>query len=255
MTFDEFDAKMRVFETASDICVLPEMFFVARLDGRSFTRLTKNVLKFEAPYDVRFRDLMVATAKSLMHSGFNVRYGYIQSDEISLLFSPTETQFKRKLRKFNSVLAAEASARFTLDTGQVAAFDCRVSQLPNLDLVSDYFRWRSADALRNSLNSHCYWAIRKSGATSKQATRRLIGLSISSKHDLLHKEFGINFNTLPDWQKRGVGLYWEQYFKTAENPVTGEMKTTTRRRVKVDFELPIKNEYSKMVKQLAGLSL
>ena len=69
MTFDEFDAKMRVFETASDICVLPEMFFVARLDGRSFTRLTKNVLKFEAPYDVRFRDLMVSTAKSLMYSG------------------------------------------------------------------------------------------------------------------------------------------------------------------------------------------
>ena len=79
----------------------------------------------------------------------------------------------------------------------------------------------------------------------------MIGLSISSKHDLLHNEFGIKFKTLPDWQKRGVGLYWEQYFKTAENPVTGEMKTATRRRVKVDFELPIKNEYSKMIKQLA----
>ena len=33
MTPDEFDAKMRVFETASDICVLPEMYMVARLDA------------------------------------------------------------------------------------------------------------------------------------------------------------------------------------------------------------------------------
>ena len=41
MKFDDLDKKMRVFETAGDQCVLPEMFMVARLDGRSFTRLTK----------------------------------------------------------------------------------------------------------------------------------------------------------------------------------------------------------------------
>jgi len=124
MTFNEFDAKMRVFETATDICVLPEMFFVARLDGRSFTRLTKEVLNFEAPFDVRFRDMMIATTRSLMETGFDVRYAYVQSDEISILFSQTETQFKRKLRKFISVLAAEASAKFSLDAGVAATFDC-----------------------------------------------------------------------------------------------------------------------------------
>ena len=40
MTFDELDERMRVFETAADYCVLPGIFMVARLDGRSFTRLT-----------------------------------------------------------------------------------------------------------------------------------------------------------------------------------------------------------------------
>jgi tRNA(His) guanylyltransferase len=34
MNFDELDTKMRVFETAHDFCVLPQMFMVARLDGR-----------------------------------------------------------------------------------------------------------------------------------------------------------------------------------------------------------------------------
>jgi tRNA(His) guanylyltransferase len=56
MKFDELDAKMRVFETAHDLCVLPGIFMVARIDGRNFTRLTKEVFKFEAPFDPKFRD-------------------------------------------------------------------------------------------------------------------------------------------------------------------------------------------------------
>lgn len=105
MTFDELDEKMRVFETAADYCVLPGIFMVARLDGRSFTRLTKEVCKFEAPFDERFRDMMIATTESLMTSGFQVIYGYTESDEISLLFALNERQFGRKLRKYNSTLA------------------------------------------------------------------------------------------------------------------------------------------------------
>jgi tRNA(His) guanylyltransferase len=42
MKFDEFGSKMRIFKTAHDICVLPQMFMVARLDGRSFTGLIKD---------------------------------------------------------------------------------------------------------------------------------------------------------------------------------------------------------------------
>ena len=72
MKFDDLDAKMRVFETALDLCVLPEMYMVARLDGRSFTRLTKEKQNFEAPFDERFRDLMVATTEHLMDCGFRI---------------------------------------------------------------------------------------------------------------------------------------------------------------------------------------
>ena len=43
MKFDELDQKMRVFETAHDHCALPGLFLVARIDGRCFTRLTKEV--------------------------------------------------------------------------------------------------------------------------------------------------------------------------------------------------------------------
>src|ERR1044071_309787 len=125
MKFDELDAKMRVFETAHDRSVLPEMFLVARIDGRNFTRLTKEVHKFEAPYDVRFRDMMIDTTAHLMNCGFKTIYGYTQSDEISLLFDPAITTFDRKTRKFNSILAGEASAKFSLLLNNLACFDCR----------------------------------------------------------------------------------------------------------------------------------
>ena len=249
MKFDDLDAKMRVFETALDFCVLPEMHMVARLDGRSFTRLTKEKQNFEAPFDERFRDLMVATTEHLMDCGFRMVYGYTQSDEISLLFHRDEQQFHRKLRKLNSVLAGEASAKFSLLLGDVASFDCRISQLPNVELVCDYFRWRSADAVRNALNGHCYWLLRKQGLGEKAATKQLWGMSSSAKHELL---FGnrINFNDLPNWQKRGVGLYWEQFEKTGTNPVTGQSVVAQRRRIKRDFDLPMKDDYGQFVADL-----
>ncbi len=65
MKFDDFDREMRVYEESLDQYILPDMYLVARLDGRSFTRLTKELCQFEAPFDVRFRDLMTDTVKVL----------------------------------------------------------------------------------------------------------------------------------------------------------------------------------------------
>ncbi|MEM1069725.1 MAG: tRNA(His) guanylyltransferase Thg1 family protein [Planctomycetota bacterium] len=246
MKFDDLDRKMRIYETAADMCVLPGMFMIARIDGRSFTRLTKDVCDFEAPFDEHFRDLMVATTQSLMTCGFKVLYAYTESDEISLLFGPDERVFGRKLRKYNSTLAGEASAQFSVRLGQAASFDCRISQLPSTKLVIDYFRWRNEDAARNALNSWCYWTLRKQGFNESEATDQLLGKSVSQKNELLY-QLGINFNDIPSWQKRGVGLYWECYDKKARNPVTGEEVVARRKRIRTNYDLPMKSEYGEFV--------
>lgn len=249
MKFDDLDSRMRIFETAHDFCVLPGIHMVARLDGRGFTRLTKDVHRFEDPFDIRFRDMMLSTAEYLMTGcGFNVAYGYTQSDEISLLFASNENGFQRKLRKLQSVLAGEASARLSLELGGIAVFDCRISQLPTVDLVIDYFRWRNEDAHRNSLGAHSYWLLRKQGKSVAEATGEIEGLSVAKKNELLFQN-GINFNDLPAWQKRGCGLYWEVFERPAENPVTGEKVVAKRRRVKRDLELPMKDDYSEFVRK------
>lgn len=253
MKFDELDTKMRIFETAHDHCVLPGLFMVARLDGRNFTRLTRELCDFEAPFDVRFRDMMTATVEHLMQCGFRVVYGYTQSDEISLLFHREIDVFQRKLRKYNSVLAGEASAKFSILLGQIGCFDCRISQFPGTEQVYDYFLWRSEDAHRNALNGHCYWLLRKEGQTPEAAAKVLFGMSVSEKNELLFDR-GVNFNDIPAWQKRGAGVYWETYQKQGLNPVTGEPAQAERQRLKVDLDLPLKDNYVRLLQRLLAAS-
>jgi tRNA(His) guanylyltransferase len=249
MQFDDLDRVMRAFETAHDRSVPPDVWMAARIDGRNFTRLTKETLDFEAPFDVWMRDTMMKTTVHLMQCGFRVIYGYTQSDEISLLFAHDETAFDRKTRKYDSILAGEASAAFSLLLGHHATFDCRISELPNEERVCDYFRWRSEDANRNALTGWCYWTLRREGQKAGEAANILHRLSMDDKTELLAQR-GIDFAELPSWQKRGSGLFWETYEKPAVNPITGKALTATRRRIVTNLELPQKEEYGAFLRQL-----
>ena len=249
MNFDELDKKMRIYETIHDLCVPPEMYIVARIDGRGFTKLTKEKMPFEAPFDIRFRDYMIETTKHLMTCGFKIIYGYSQSDEISLLFHLNDNGFSRKIRKLNSVLAGEASAKFSVLLGQPAAFDCRISELPNNNLVIDYFRWRNEDAHRNSLNAHCYWILRKNGLSKTEATKKISGISIADKNELLFSH-NINYNDLPSWQKRGVGLFYKTVEKEGMNRKTKEKITYTRNELHLEYELPLREQYDSLLESL-----
>ncbi len=249
MNFEKLDEKMRRFEQSLDQVILPEMYLAARLDGRNFTRLTKETCPFEAPFDTRFRDAMVDTAKHLLECGFRIVYGYTESDEISLLFHPKDNTFGRKTRKINSVLAGEASAHLSLRLGVAACFDSRVVPLPNPECVKDYFSWRQEDAHRNSLNAHCYWMLRKKGISAREATGMIEGKSVSWKNELLFSE-GVNYNELPGWQKRGIGLYHSVYERKGYNPESGQEELCTRSRIETEMELKTGEAYREWVVSL-----
>ncbi|WP_394538435.1 tRNA(His) guanylyltransferase Thg1 family protein [Lysobacter enzymogenes] len=254
MKFETFDARMRLFETAHDHCVLPGLYIVVRLDGKNFTRLTKETWPFQVPFDPGFRDLMVDTVEHLMQCGVNVIYAYAQSDEISLLLRRDDDSFGRKTRKLISILAGEASAKFSLGLGGVAVFDARVSQLPSPDHVVDYFRWRHEDAHRNALNAHCYWGLRGGGESPSAAAQMLRGLSTAEKNELLFRQ-GINFNDLPSWQKRGMALFWHNGPTSNEDgpgatrePGPTEPVRAPRRRLERNLELPLGEAYGAYVR-------
>ena len=180
---------------------------------------------------------MVQAARHLMRCGFEVVYAYIESDEISLLFSYGTTVFDRKEQKFNSILAGEASVAFTEAFGTPGVFDCRLVPLPTVEVVMDYFRWRQEDSHRNALNAYVYWT--------------LLGIGNELKKELLF-DAGIDYEATPAWQRWGTGLYVETVERRGVNPRTGEEETGYRNALKVNHNLPVGNPYGEMVR---GLSL
>ncbi len=96
MKFSELDSKMRVYETAHDYCVLPGIWIVARLDGRSFTSLTKKICNFEAPYNPQFRDYMLETIEHLMNAKIKIIYAskyrtkILRSEETHQISNPNQ---------------------------------------------------------------------------------------------------------------------------------------------------------------------
>jgi tRNA(His) 5'-end guanylyltransferase len=243
---NQFDRQMRQLEYFHSWRLLPETWVIIRVDGRSFSHFTKS--QFEKPYDRQFHQFMVQTSQKLVEE-MNGIYAYTESDEISVLFPPDWEFFDRSLEKVVSISASIATATFSIAAKTAVNFDSRVWLGVNPSLVVDYFRWRQADATRCALNSLCYWTLRNLGKSAGEATQELDGKSIADKNELLFQN-GINFNELPLWQRRGTGLYWENHSKIGYNPIIGQEVVATRRRIKIDEALPMKEAYSELI---AGL--
>lgn len=250
MDGDRFEQDMRALEYYHSLRLVPGAWTVLRTDGRSFSRLTE--AGFEKPFDRRFHEIMVRAASALLEQLGGV-YAYTESDEISLLLAPGWDLFDREVEKAVSVSAGIASAAFTHSYGAPAHFDSRAWIGVDVSRVVDYFRWRQADAARCALNGWAYWTLRKHGQSARAATKALEKTTVSDRNDLLF-EHGINFSAVPAWQRRGAGLYWETYHKEGFNPISKETVVATRKRVRVDEQLPVGDAYNSFIQNLVQAS-
>jgi tRNA(His) guanylyltransferase len=243
MEADEFAAGQREREWFHARTVPPGAWAVIRTDGRGFSALTEE--HFAKPFDERMRQHMLAAATALM-TDFGAVYGCTHSDEISVALPPQSQLFGRGLEKLVSVSAGICSAAFTAGAGLPAHFDSRVWIGTSVADVADYFSWRQSDAARAALSSWCYWTLRQAGVSARRVTSELNGASTAAQNELLHRH-GVNFNDIPLWQRRGIGLRWQPYSKTGSDPRTGAEATATRRRLHIDDQLAMKDEYRAMV--------
>jgi tRNA(His) guanylyltransferase len=248
----EFEARLRAGEYFSSLRIPPGMWSILRLDGRSFHAFTEKI-GAARPYDERLRDRMADVARAVFEELGGV-LAVTHSDEVSVLFRPEWDAFDRRVEKLVSVSASLAGAELARGLGSDApraAFDARVWIGAGLEDCVDYFRWRQSDAGRCAINAWVYWKMRDEGASPGQATTDLDRRGFAWKNEWLFQR-GINFDRLPAWQKRGVGVYWETVVKPAVDRRTGQPVEARRRRVKVDLELPLKEPYDELIRTLAS---
>jgi tRNA(His) guanylyltransferase len=256
MNPDEFESKMRSYETYHNLTVPPDIYPIIRVDGRHFNTSTRK-LGFKKPFDRTFAETMQETARGLM-VGFGAVYAYTESDEISILLPKESVEFNRSVEKlvsgtaamasaiFNSVLACKPTDGRSDASPYCLTFDSRIITAPNENVVVDYFSWRASDSAKNCLNSYAHWLQVNDGMTPTHVAKTLDGVPVSVKHEILYK-YGINFAELPGWQRNGTGVYIERYQREGLNPKTGEKVLVDRRREVVDEDLPTGDEYRAFV--------
>ena len=233
---------MKEYEIYSQIKVSPSNIVVLRLDGRGFHKLT-SALDLNKPYDETFRDVMINTAKQVLNE-FQPYFIYTFSDELNILLK--EIPFNARIEKLDSVFASYTTSVFQkellnigtdLDELPIISFDSRVIPLTN-DTIPKYFKSRQDEAWRNCINGHTYWLLRES-MSKKEANDLINGLKSSDMHELMFNKGNINLSQVPNWQKRGIGIYKTLKEIEGFNPKKQLKTTSFRHKIEVDCNLPI----------------
>lgn len=203
---DEFGTRIKGYESVTTSTKLDRNQPVyVRLDGRSFSKLTK---PFNRPHDPKFAWAMMDTARKCM-AEFHADIGYCQSDEISLGWFPLEEEsspiFDYKVFKLTSVMASFASVvlyQNLIRLGGIYAerakymvphMDARVFNVPNNVELINSFVWREHDALKNNVQLLARYNI---------GHKTMQGRPNSEVKEML-KATGIDFELLPDWKWNG----------------------------------------------------
>ncbi|TIB99929.1 tRNAHis guanylyltransferase [Wallemia mellicola] len=191
--------------------LVPYSFTVVRIDGQSFHRFS-DIHQFEKPNDKRALECMNSAARFVLEEIQDVILAFGESDEFSFLLRPQTTLYDRRKAKILTKVVSAFTSAFVYNWGRYFStplayppgFDGRTVTYPHPKHVRDYFAWRQVDTHINNLYNTTFWAIvQQGGKTEREAHKILQGTVSAEKHDILFKEYGINYNTLDDLYKKG----------------------------------------------------
>lgn len=228
-------------KSLSAVYVSPTNGFILRLDGRSFSKFTKPMIK---PFDMCFSEAMMKTMYDLTKE-FSCSTGYTHSDEITLFFSPheiaddpsrqSEHPFGGKVSKLLSTSAGFASTSFFINlieslkrnkrddlieyvVRSTPHFDSRIIVIDDpLDFAGHAY-WRSNnDCFRNCISTY---------ARNYYSSKELFGVKTKDCIKMLEDK-GITLSDIPFHLKNGCFLKFIR--KESIVTIKGEEITVTRK--------------------------
>ena len=210
--------RFKAYEAASEQILPARLPVLVRLDGNSFSSLTR-ALALDKPFDERFERAMEAAALALMDYCSGAQIAFLQSDEISILLRndqkhETQAFLGNRTQKLASLLAATASVAFGDALGKEgiearAVFDCRTFVVPPAD-VTNCFVWRQQDAFRNCIQSVAHYGLRKKHGR-KTARKMLYGRPISEQVEIIRRELDTETAEVPAHRRLGRTIVRERF--------------------------------------------
>lgn len=213
---DSLGDRMKKYEDVFRHFLPTRTYTIIRLDGKSFHTFTRGCKK---PFDRDLMDCMQFTALKLCEEVQNVKLGYTQSDEITLVLTDFDQLnsaqwFDGNLNKIISVAAGIATAEFNkqwmlkalehmpantraetiIDSLKSAVFDARPIVVSDPWEAFNQVLWRQNDASKNSLQML---------ARSLYPHKELQSVNAKGLHDMIHAA-GENWNDQPTDCKRGA---------------------------------------------------
>ena len=222
---DNLGKRMKEFyEQVPKTRLVRRMPVAIRIDGKAFHTFTRG---FQKPFDKVLMQSMQETTKYLCENIQNCVFGYVQSDEITLILVDykelnTSAWFDYEVQKLCSISASMATMAFNkffyenvrkfsfnrteapardkllntyLDAIKKGAmFDARCFNIPKEE-VTNLIYWRQLDAARNSVQM-----VGQANFSHKELQNK----SCNMIQDMLHEQKGINWNDFPVDCKRGA---------------------------------------------------
>lgn len=185
--------RMKSYEAQAETRLDSQTPIIARLDGRGFSRLCRDM---EKP-DERFNRAMMETCRYVVEET-HASLGYTQSDEISIVFLPKGEEsgflFDGRIQKIASVLASMATVAFNREllnredlyhyAERMPIFDGRVYQVPSVGEAANALLWRVRDASKNAVSMV---------AQSYYSHKQLQGVSTRDRRQML-TDIGVDFD-------------------------------------------------------------
>jgi tRNA(His) 5'-end guanylyltransferase len=251
---DDLGNRMKQFYEDRTRFLLPRRTYtIIRIDGKAFHTYTRGL---KQPFDQSLIEDMDATACYLCKNIQGSKFGYVQSDEISILMTDfeaigTDAWFDGNIQKIVSVAAGLATAEFNrlrlvrsmtekedmnipynaefYGKFKMATFDARVFTIPADYEVENYLIWRQKDATRNSISSV---------ARSLYSQKEVDSKNSDQKQEMIFQK-GINWNDYAPKLKRGRFITKE--IRILETPFISidKKQTTYERSVWVSVDCPI----------------
>ena len=228
---DELGDRMKkAYENRTRILLPRRTYTIIRVDGKAFHTYTKGCKR---PFDAGLVHDMDETAIYLCKNIQGAKFGFVQSDEISILLTDfdkldTDAWFDGNIQKIVSVASSMATAKFNqlrwiryfnerynnpladddpvswvwfMDAAKLklAEFDARTFTITADYEVENYFIWRQNDCVRNSISSV---------AQSLYSAKQLNGKNMSEQQDMIHEK-GQNWNDYDATLKRGRFIFKE----------------------------------------------